>query len=175
MLGHAQFAAFFEEVRSVWRHALQRDDEPEHLRLLIERLDPSNYTFEQRGNEIVSVDFKWPDAITRKNEEDLRRLGERQVISLLPWKCRELLDTGVPLPGDQLQWLWDFLRAIEAKPPELPSDASGPLLHLEDVFCAGIAVLLSTSVAVGNRVTPVPPHRSRRAAFPHRAPIEGRT
>ena len=29
--------------------------------------------------------------------------------------------------------------------------------------------------AVGNRVTPVPPHRSRRAAFPHRAPIEGRT
>ena len=25
------------------------------------------------------------------------------------------------------------------------------------------------------RVTPVPPHRSRRAAFPHRAPVEGRT
>src|SRR6201994_1257787 len=32
-----------------------------------------------------------------------------------------------------------------------------------------------TSDAVGNRVTPVPPHRSRRAAFPHRAPIEGQT
>jgi hypothetical protein len=30
-------------------------------------------------------------------------------------------------------------------------------------------------VAVGNRVTPVPPHRSRRAAFPHRAPAEGQT
>src|SRR5215470_17728091 len=28
-------------------------------------------------------------------------------------------------------------------------------------------------VAVGNRVAPVPPRRSRRAAFPHRAPIEG--
>jgi hypothetical protein len=25
------------------------------------------------------------------------------------------------------------------------------------------------------RVTPVPPHRSRRAAFPHRAPVEGPT
>jgi hypothetical protein len=30
-------------------------------------------------------------------------------------------------------------------------------------------------VAVGNRVAPVPPHRSRRAAFPHRAPAEGQT
>jgi hypothetical protein len=30
-------------------------------------------------------------------------------------------------------------------------------------------------VAVGNRVTPVPPHRSRRATFPHRALAEGQT
>jgi DNA-binding winged helix-turn-helix (wHTH) protein len=30
-------------------------------------------------------------------------------------------------------------------------------------------------VAVGNRVTPVPPHRSRRAAFPHRALAAGQT
>ena len=145
MLGYPQFAAFFEQVRAVWRGALQKDDEPEHLRLLIERFDPSNYTFEQRGNEIVPVDFKWPDAIARKNEEDLRRLAERQAVSQLPWKCRKFLDTGAPLPGDQLQWLWDFLQAIEAKPPELPTDSSGPLLHLEDVFCAGIALLLSTS------------------------------
>ena len=31
------------------------------------------------------------------------------------------------------------------------------------------------TVAVGDRVTPAPPLRSRRAAFPHRAPAEGRT
>jgi hypothetical protein len=42
---------------------------------------------------------------------------------------------------------------------------------------AGAEALLNWnfSVAVGNRVAPAPPHRSRRAAFPHRAPIEGRT
>lgn len=34
---------------------------------------------------------------------------------------------------------------------------------------------LNFKVAVGNRVTPVPPHRSRRAAFPQRAPPESLT
>jgi hypothetical protein len=69
MLGHQRFRAFFEEVRSAWRSALQQDGEPEHLRLLIERLDPDNYTFEQRGNEIV------PAA--------LRKLAERESFSTL--------------------------------------------------------------------------------------------
>jgi hypothetical protein len=125
MLGHRQFRVFFDEVRSVWKAALQQDDKPEHLRLLIERLDPDNYTFEQRGNEIVPVDFHWPEAIARQNEKDLRELSERQTISLLPWRYRQFLDAGTPLPPDQLQWLWGFLEAIDARPPELPSDTSG--------------------------------------------------
>ena len=145
MLGHQQFRAFFDGVRSAWRGALQQNEEPEHLSLLIERLDPDNYTFEQRCNEIVPVNFNWPAAIAQKNEQDLRELAERQTISQLPWQCRKFLDAGTPLPVDQLQWLWDFLQAIDAKPPVLPSDSSGPLLHIEDVFCGGIALLLSTS------------------------------
>jgi hypothetical protein len=145
MLGHEQSRAFFDEVRSAWRAALQQDEEPEHLRLLIERLDPNNYSFEQRDNEIVPMDFNWPEAIARENKEHLRELAERQTISLLPWRCRKFLDAGTPLPTDQLQWLWDFLQAIDAKPPELPSDSSGPLLRIEDVFCGSIALLLSTS------------------------------
>jgi uncharacterized protein len=36
-------------------------------------------------------------------------------------------------------------------------------------------VVVAYTVAVGDRVTPAPPLRSRRAAFPHRAPAEGRT
>ena len=148
MLGHQQFSTFFEEIRSAWRAALQQEkgeEEPEHLRLLVERLDPANYTFEQRSNEIVPVEFKWPEAIAQQNEEDLRKLAEKQTISQLPWRCRKFLDAGTPLPSDQLQWLWDFLQAIDAKPPDLPSDSSGPLLRIEDVFCGGIALLLSTS------------------------------
>ena len=41
---------------------------------------------------------------------------------------------------------------------------------------AGLPIALADeAVAVGNRVTPAPPHRSQRAAFPHWAPVEGRT
>ncbi|PNE10216.1 MAG: hypothetical protein CR217_15490 [Beijerinckiaceae bacterium] len=91
------------------------------------------------------MDFNWPEAIARENKEHLRELAERQTISLLPWHCRKFLEAGTPLPTDQLQWLWDFLQAIDAKPPELSSDSSEPLLRIEDVFCGSIALLLSTS------------------------------
>jgi hypothetical protein len=145
MLGHQQFRAFFDEVRSAWRGALQQDEEPKHLRLLVERLDPDNYTFEQRGNEIVPLKFHWPEAIAKENEEHLHELAEQQTITALPWNCRRFLAADAPLPPDQVQWLWDFLQAIDAKPPMLPGDSSGPLLRVEDVFCGAIALLLSTN------------------------------
>jgi hypothetical protein len=145
MLGHVQLRSFFEEVRSAWSVALNDQEDPEHLRLLIERLDPANYTFEQRGNEIVAVDFRWPEAIEQENEKSLRELAERQTISHLPWRCRQFLDARASLPPDQLQWLWDFLQRIDVSPPELPGDEYGPLFGIEDVVCGGIAVLLSTS------------------------------
>lgn len=145
MLGHQERRAFFEEVRSVWKAQLQHEHEPEHLRLLIERIDPGNYTFERRGNEIVPVNFNWPESVARQNEEALRKLAEQQTISQMPWRCRKVLDTGAPVPPDQRQWLWDFLQSMDAKPPELLGDSSGPLIRIEDVFCAGIALLLSTS------------------------------
>ena len=138
LLGHLQLGSFFEEVRSAWSVALNDQEDPEHLRLLIERLDPANYTFEQRGNEIVAVDFRWPEAIEQENEKSLRELAERQTISHLPWRCRQFLDARASLPSDQLQWLWDFLQRIDVSPPERPGDEYGPLFHIEDVVCGGI-------------------------------------
>jgi hypothetical protein len=145
MLGQPQCRSFFEEVRSAWKSALDHQEQPEHLRLFIERLDPDNYTFELRGNQIVAVDFLWPEAMQRENERSLREIGDEQTISRLPWRCRQFLDTGGALPPNQLRWLWDFLQRIDATPPELPGDPHGPLLRIEDVVCAGIAVFFSTS------------------------------
>jgi hypothetical protein len=86
MLGYKQFHAFFEKVRSAWKTTLQQEGENEetHLRIPIERLDPANYTFEQRGNETVPIDFKWPQAIARENEEDLRKLGRGRQLASCP-------------------------------------------------------------------------------------------
>ena len=144
MLSNEQFSSFFEEIRSCWRGNLEAD-EPNRLRLLIERVNPGNYTFEQRGNEIVPVNFNWPDAIAQENAEALRKLAQQQTVAQLLWCCREFLNKGTPLPQDQCQWLWDFLQTVDAAPPELPSDDDEPLLLIQDVFCAGIALLLSTN------------------------------
>ena len=112
MLGHEQYATLLEDVRSHWKSKLQQN-EPEHLRLLIERLDPGNYTFEQRGNEVAPTDFNWPEAIAQKNADALRAMAEEHAISMLPWRGREFLNKGTPLPPDQRQWLWDILQSIE--------------------------------------------------------------
>jgi hypothetical protein len=47
MLGHQQFRAFFDGVRSAWRGALQQNEEPEHLSLLIELQLAGGYLAEE--------------------------------------------------------------------------------------------------------------------------------
>ena len=145
MLGHQEFQSFFSDVRGAWSKQLKPDPEPEHLRLLIERINPANYTFQQTGSDVLPTSFQWPAAIAQENEEQLRRISEQQTLSLLPWRCRKLLDSEKSLPPHQAQGLWDFLQAADTGTPNIASDSDEPLLRIEDVFCGGIAVLLATS------------------------------
>jgi SpoVK/Ycf46/Vps4 family AAA+-type ATPase len=147
MLGHEAFHNFFAEVRTAWTKGISPDQDSEHLRLLIERITPSNYTFKLDGEDTVPVGFQWPDAIARKNEQDLRRIAEQQTITLLPWQCRKFLDSNASMSAEQVQSLWEFLQAIEATPPVIPIESGEPLIRIEDVFCGGIAVLLATNRA----------------------------
>ena len=145
MLGYESFRAFFAEVRATWSQNLTPGDEPNHLRLLIERINPQNYTFQQSGNEIQPVDFQWPEEIERENQEQLRQINERHRTSSMPWRYRALLDARAPLTPDQSLGLWEYLQSVDAKPPEMPSESGEPLVRLEDIICGGIAVLLVTS------------------------------
>src|SRR4051794_15158067 len=68
-----------------------------------------------------------------------------------------------------------YLRADRGAPRRFHRDR----LHLDPVPPLGPPCdpgnQRLTSVAVGTEVTSRPPRRSRRAAFPHRAPVEGQT
>ena len=64
------------------------------------------------------------------------------MLTHLPWRCRRQLDSAEPLPPEQIIQLWQFLQRIESDPPELASPDEEPLLHIEDVLCGGIAVLV---------------------------------
>src|SRR5262249_53863778 len=57
MIGQEEFRTFFDELRASWSADLETEDEADRLRLLIERFNPDNYTFELRGSLRVPVSF----------------------------------------------------------------------------------------------------------------------
>jgi len=142
MIGDKVHWPFFEQLRAEWSALLDAQGEPEGLGLLIERLNPENYTFEMREGRRVPVGFEWPESIARQNAEDLRKLGQRQRLTHLPFQCRRCLDAGTPLPQEQILRLWEFLRDLDSNPPELAKRDGEALFHIEDILCAGIAVLV---------------------------------
>lgn len=145
MLGHPEFDAFFDEVRKVWSASLNHDGEPEALRLLIERINPTNYTFEKSGQAIVPIAFQWPKDIDARNQEQLKQLQNKQLVAQLPWRCRSWLDGNKPVSSQDAQSLWDVLQAVDLGTLDLPEDADGLVYCHEDVFCAVIAVLLTAN------------------------------
>jgi hypothetical protein len=114
----------------------------ESLRLLIERFNPANYTFEFRDGKPVPIGFEWPEAIARRNEQDLQQIAEHSHLTSLPYRCRERLKAAKPLSEREMLWLWPFLQDIANNPPELGSSHGEALLHIEDILCGGIALLV---------------------------------
>jgi hypothetical protein len=142
MMGDEENYPFLDGLRVQWAGGLNAEGEPETLRLLIERFNPANYTFEVRDGRRVPVDFQWPEAIARKNAEDRQRIGRDQTLTTLPFKCRERLNASAALPQEQLLWLWQFLQEIDANPPDLGGHDGEALIHIEDILCGGIALLV---------------------------------
>jgi hypothetical protein len=142
MIGDEEQGPFFEELRADWSRELDAQGEPETLRLLIERFNPANYTFEMRDDKRVPVGFQWPEAIERRNTEDLQRIGAESTVMRLPQRCRDRLDAAQPLSQEELTWLWEYLQNMESHPAPVAVDGH-PIIHAEDVLCGGIAVLVA--------------------------------
>lgn len=143
LLTRKDMRAFFDQMRAQWTKFLDAEGEPNKLRLLIERLNPENYTFTPKGNGQVLIEFRWPEAIEKENAEALRKNEESMYWMGFPFQCRKHLDERTPLPKDQIVSFWEKLRGLETAPPLLAEDDEEPLLHVEDIQCAGIAVLLA--------------------------------
>jgi hypothetical protein len=142
MMGDEEQWPFFEQLRAEWTAQLDVQGRPKTLRLLIERFNPANYTFEMRDGKRVPVNFQWPDILARQNTEDQQKIGQRSTVTSFPWRCRERLDAGTPLPHEQIPAFWEFIQGIDANPPELERENEEPLLHIEDILCGGIALLV---------------------------------
>ena len=142
MMGDEEQWPFFEQLRADWTAQLDTQGRPESLRLLIERFNPANYTFEVRDGKRVPVHFQWPDILARQNAEDQQKIAQRSTATRFPWQCRQRLNAGSPLPHEQIPVFWEFIQAIDSHPPELARENREALLHIEDILCGGIAVLV---------------------------------
>ena len=115
---------------------------PESLRLLIERLNPANYSINPHAEGQFLIHFQWPEDIERMIAEDQRRSDGQMRLLSLPMKCRQRLDAGTALAQEELQPFWEALQTIDAERPTPPTESGYSLMRIEDAVCAGIAVLL---------------------------------
>jgi hypothetical protein len=134
---------FFGELRAQWSPKLDERGDPSSLRYLIERMNPQNYTFEERDGERVIVDFQWPEELKKDADESLAGLAKRRNLSMSPMRCRQVLDEQTPPSAEQLRALWDLLQTVDAGEAALVTDDGVALLVGADILCAGIAVLLT--------------------------------
>jgi hypothetical protein len=141
LIGDEQQWPYLAQLRSEWLSQLNGEEPSESLRLLIERFNPENYSFELREGKRVPVGFEWPEAMNKQNQSDLRRLSDEQAITGFPYRCRRLLDSEELFTQQQLPDFWEFIQGIEARSPQLAHDGE-PLHHVEDLLCGAIAALI---------------------------------
>ncbi|HEY4034184.1 MAG TPA: ATP-binding protein [Ktedonobacteraceae bacterium] len=134
---------FFAELRDNWKKQLDEKGQPNNLRLLVEHLNPDNYTLTPVENGISQAEFHWPEDIERENEISLQQRQEQWQLMSLPWRCRDLLDKDTPLPPQQILYLWERLQTLDNSSPTVPEESGYQILNLEDAVCGGIAVLLT--------------------------------
>jgi hypothetical protein len=134
---------FFGELRTQWSPQLDERGDPSSLRYLIERMNPQNYTFEEREGERVIIGFQWPEELKKDADESLGGLAKRRNLSMSPMRCRQMLDEQTPPSTEQLQALWELLQTVDPGEAVLVTDDGGALLVGADILCAGIAVLLT--------------------------------
>jgi hypothetical protein len=141
LIGDEQHWPFLAQLRSEWFSQLNDEESSESLRLLSERFNPENYSFELREGKRVPVAFEWPEAMNEQNQGDLRRINEERAITGFPYQCRQLLDSEELFTQQQLPQFWEFLQSLEGHSPRLAHDGD-PLHHIEDLLCGAIAVLI---------------------------------
>ncbi len=143
MLSVKDLQLFFAELRADWNKQLNEEGQPNNLRLLIEYFNPDNYTLTSAENGFSQAEFHLPEEIERENKLSLRQANEQWQLMNLPWQCRDTLDKGIPLPPQQIPYLWEKLRELDNSLPAVPEESEYQILSIEDVICGGIAVLLA--------------------------------
>lgn len=102
---------FFRETREAWSQLLV-NDEPEVLRLLIERLNPASYVRRRLRDGTPVLVPQWPEHIAHRHAVEGPALERSMEAMTLPWRCRKWLDGEEVLAVDEVPHLWDVAQRV---------------------------------------------------------------
>lgn len=128
LLSNASIRPFFERVRTEWS-ALVRDEQPETLVLLIERLNLANYSIREREDGSHEIALQWPARITERHAAETRQMEKGMVTMNTPWRCRRWLDGEAELSDSDVS---EILRLARDLDPDVDLDQAADDLDVRD-------------------------------------------
>jgi len=134
----------FEEARARWKEELRglskkRSYWRDELEELIEVFTLENYkTEDDKGQKVWA--FKPTPQLQTKIEASRKEFDARYPIVVWPRDCRAIINTGKPLPQEQLEDLWGRLQKVSESSPI--KGEFGYDIRPEHATCGAIAVFL---------------------------------
>ena len=116
LLTSSDIRDFFEDIRSQWEKRLSMNVESElrdFLKQLIITFDINNFEIQQHskfGQVVVNVAAQ---KLVEEKVEEIQAAEMKMLISVFPYRCREILEKDKCLEKDELELLWQELQQIE--------------------------------------------------------------
>ncbi len=128
------------ECREKWARRLDAaTDEkpaPQWLARIASQFDPANWHAEQDEDRVLII-YDPPEGLPQPTPQELDRLKRSELLTLLPFRCYQVLNGEVECPEEQMVEWWSQLEAVRALPQRDDEDS---LRDAEDALSGIVAV-----------------------------------
>ncbi len=139
-LNHATWREMVADFRRTWQARLDaatgENPAPPWLARIASEFDPANWHAEQQEDRTLII-YDPPESLPQPTPEDLERLKRVELLSQLPFRCREILLEEAECTEAQMIEMWSQLVAVRAL--SVPDEERG-IHDNEDALCGIVAV-----------------------------------
>lgn len=138
-LGSSEIQSHFRALQPRWQALLEKGGDPKgSLAYLIERFNLDNYRLRRDDDGQHVADFEWPEPLSEESQTALTASSYSLNLMNFPFKCREVLENGVPLDPGEIENLWHTLEFFVNE----FEDRGDSIEYLNNAVMGGIAVLM---------------------------------
>jgi hypothetical protein len=128
------------ELRQVWQARIEaatpENPAPAWLPRIASQFDLQNWHTEQRENDVL-IAYDPPSSLPRPTPEEMERFNRLQLLTLLPFQCRQVLMGEAECSEKQMTEWWSQLEYVRSLSPD--EDERG-FRDVEDALCGIVAV-----------------------------------